>query len=123
MAGALLFGVAGGSFVRGAALFIAGGGCIVLGNYTARLTPKGAEVQAAAATLQRAFEGGPLEDVPYAFACGCAPDAAAARLSTECAAETGTPFARFWLAPRRGRGGKPMPSFARHLADELEAWG
>lgn len=128
LAAALLFGVAGGSFVRAAALFIAGGGCIVLGNYTARLTPKGAEVQAAAAMLQRALmdvppEDVPEEDAPYAFACGCAPDAAVPRLSTENATETDVPFARFWLAPRKGRGGKPMPSFARHLADELEAWG
>lgn len=125
---ALLFGVAGGSFVRGAALFLAGGGCIVLGNYTARLTPKGAEVQAAAVIMGRVLEGEPLEamdaeDAPYGFACGCALGAGAPPLSTDLAAGPDCSFACFWLAPRKGRGGKPMPSFAQHLADELEAWG
>lgn len=121
-AGALLFGVAGGSFVRGTALIIAGVACLVIGNYTGRRTEQGVAVEASALKLADACASVPAwdlipeSDVPYACAMQCLPKAAA-----DQAPDDGS-FAALWLRPRKGRGGRPEPCLAQQLADQLERW-
>lgn len=125
LAGALVVGVAGGSVVRGAALLLSGGGCLVMGNYLARLAPAGAEAEASALSLaDDLVDAGSLQDIsaedaPYAFALHSMPAVDPMQEGMLVDAS----FALFWLAPRTGRGGKPMPSLARQLAHKLEEWG
>lgn len=125
-AAALLFGVAGGSLVRGAALGLAGLGCLVIGNYTARRTPEGAQVEASALCLADELERMPTlaavseELVAYAYALEVTPAQGAPEVDADGA--NADELAAFWLAPRKGRGGKPVPSFADQLAQTLERW-
>lgn len=129
-AGALIFGVAGGSFMRGLALFLSGGACLVIGNYLSRRTPLGAEVEASALQMADALSDVsdldciPDADAPYLFAMRRVPSAGGGSAQGFQAHPRGAEgekisFARFWLGGRRGRGGKPMPSLARRLSDEL----
>lgn len=119
MVGALFFGVGGGSFVRGCALVFAGVGCLAIGNYLARRTPLGADIEASALALAAKASAAPsLDDIPddrapYAFAVGNA-------LPRAGDAET---LADIWLKPRTGRGGKPACSLADQLAKKLDEWG
>ncbi len=133
---ALIFGVAGGSLMRGTAMAVAGAACLVIGNYTGRLTSVGLRVQAAAQDLKASLEGSPLEnisdeDAPYGLELGVAGTAPArsvssaasshqSRTSPEASEES---LAVRWLAPRTGRGGAPIPSLAQAWASEMEKRG
>lgn len=125
--GTLLFGVLGGSFVRGTALIVAGIGCLFIGNYTACRTRHGARIEASALALADklehalALEDIADEDAPYAFVLDVMPQADAPAHGGSTAH---TPScATLWLAPRTGRGGKPVPSLAAQLARTLKEWG
>lgn len=120
-ASTLVFGVLGGSFVRGTALMLAGIVCLVLGNYTVRRTAEGVTVATSARALKDCdFEGESIDSddlVPYLFEVQYQSD------SVYDPQEVMKNPMRFWLDRRRGRGGKPSPSFANQLALKLDEWG
>ncbi len=129
-AGVLLFGVMGGSFVRGTALALAAIGCALIGNYMKKRTQKGvamslsASVAAGEISSYESLDGMPDGLVPYAvelYPDGVLPNAQVAPI-TEDAARSSS-MAEAWLSPRLGRGGKAYPSLARRLSRCLEEWG
>ncbi len=129
--GAILFGVAGGSFVRGTALVASGIGCLVIGNYLGRRTPVGSGVEASVLELERTAQGlpslddMPAADAPYLFAVGfMSHESGALRVRSRAVGEADAPsFAAFWLGPRCGRGGKPALPLASQLSKKLDEWG
>lgn len=125
----LLFGVAGGSFIRGVAMAVAGAACLILGNYTGRLTSAGRDVRCAAEVLKSELDAMPLDRIPdeyaaYALELGVSGDPIKGQEDSSAPEDViGKSLAVFWLAARHGRGGMRIPSFACALASALERWG